>query len=65
MGTEFEVLTEVREDELLTKLPQEIAKAIINVRNGNVNILPGFDGEYGKIEILKKEDTAEKQMDLF
>ena len=65
VGTEFEVLTEVREDELLTKLPQEIAKAIINVRNGNVNILPGFDGEYGKIEILKKEDTAEKQMDLF
>ncbi len=65
VGTEFEVLTEVRENELLTKLPQKIAKAIINVRNGNVNILPGFDGEYGKIEILKKEDTAEKQMDLF
>ncbi|MDP8229514.1 MAG: endonuclease Q family protein [Candidatus Gorgyraea atricola] len=65
VGTEFEVLTEVRKDELLTKLPKKIAKAIINVRNGNVNILPGFDGEYGKIEILKKEDNSEKQMDLF
>ena len=66
LGTEFEVLTEVREDELLKKLPKKIAKAIINVRNGNVNILPGFDGEYGKIEILKKDDkSGEKQMNLF
>ncbi|MBU4590713.1 MAG: endonuclease Q family protein [Candidatus Omnitrophica bacterium] len=66
VGTELEVLTEVREDELLKKLPQKIAKAIINVRSGNVNILPGFDGEYGKIEILKKDEAAgEKQMSLF
>jgi len=66
IGTEFEVLTEVREKELLKKIPQKIAKAIINVRKGNVNILPGFDGEYGKIEILKGEDVAgEKQLDLF
>lgn len=66
VGTELEVLTEVDENELLKKLPQKIAKAIINVRSGDVNILPGFDGEYGKIEILKKDETAgEKQMDLF
>ena len=66
VGTELEVLTEVDESELLKKLPQKIAKAIINVRSGNVNILPGFDGEYGKIEILKKDETTgEKQMDLF
>src|SRR3989338_1277406 len=65
LGTELEILTELNSDELLSKLPQRIAKAIINVRNGNVNILPGFDGEYGKIEILKKEAEEEKQLDLF
>lgn len=66
LGTELEVLTEVNEDELLKKIPPKIAKAIVNVRNGNVNILPGFDGEYGKIEILKKEEkSGEKQLDLF
>jgi len=66
LGTEFEVLTEVKESELLEKIPQKIAKAIINVRNGNVNILPGFDGEYGKIEILKQDDSeSEKQLNLF
>lgn len=65
LGTEFEILTELKPDELLARLPQKIAKAIINVRDGNVNILPGFDGEYGKIEILKKEIEEEKQLDLF
>ena len=66
LGTELEVLTEVNEDKLLRELPVKIAKAIINVRNGDVNILPGFDGEYGKIEILKEKDaTGEKQLDLF
>ncbi len=66
LGTELEVLTEVNEDKLLRELPVKIAKAIINVRNGNVKILPGFDGEYGTIEILKEKDSAgEKQLDLF
>jgi len=66
LGTELEVLTEVSEDKLLKELPIKIAKAIINVRNGNVNILPGFDGEYGEIEILKEKDSvSEKQLDLF
>jgi len=53
-GTELEVLTEASEDRLLKELPEEIAKAIINVRSGNINILPGFDGEYGTIDILKE-----------
>jgi PHP family Zn ribbon phosphoesterase len=66
LGTELEVLIEINEDKLLKELPVKIAKAIINVRNGNVNILPGFDGEYGTIEILKEKDApGEKQMDLF
>jgi len=66
LGTELEVLTEVSEDKLLRELPIKIAKAIINVRNGDVNILPGFDGEYGTIQILKERDSVqEKQLDLF
>jgi len=66
LGTELEVLMEVESDKLLKELPLKIAKAIINVRNGNVNILPGFDGEYGTIEILKEKDSiSEKQLNLF
>jgi uncharacterized protein (TIGR00375 family) len=66
LGTELEVLMEVSEDKLLKELPIKIAKAIVNVRNGDVKILPGFDGEYGEIEILKEKDSVgEKQLDLF
>jgi uncharacterized protein (TIGR00375 family) len=66
LGTELEVLMEISEDKLLKELPIKIAKAIVNVRNGDVNILPGFDGEYGEIEILKEKDSVrEKQLDLF
>lgn len=65
LGTEFEILTEIDEDKLLRELPQKIAKAIIKVRKGEVNILPGFDGEYGKIEIPKEQSAKEKQLDLF
>ena len=66
LGTELEVLMEVSGDKLLKDLPIKIAKAIINVRSGNVNILPGFDGEYGTIEILKEKDSVgERQLDLF
>ncbi|MFH1782604.1 MAG: endonuclease Q family protein [Candidatus Omnitrophota bacterium] len=66
VGTEFEVLMELKEKELLKKLPQKIAKTIINVRKGNVEILPGYDGEYGTINVLKESDLLEeKQMSLF
>ncbi|MFH1478796.1 MAG: endonuclease Q family protein [Candidatus Omnitrophota bacterium] len=66
VGTEFEVLFEMKDSQLLKKIPQKIAKAIINVRKGNVNILPGFDGEYGKIEVLnEKAAYKEEQMSLF
>jgi uncharacterized protein (TIGR00375 family) len=66
LGTELEVLMEFSADKLLKELPINIAKAIIKVRNGNVNILPGFDGEYGTIEILKEKDgLGEKQLNLF
>ena len=65
LGTELEVLTEVREDELFKKTPQKIAEGILNVRNGNIDIQPGFDGEYGKIEIVSGKDSREKQLNLF
>jgi uncharacterized protein (TIGR00375 family) len=60
-GTEFEVLMEFKEDELLRKLPQKIAQAIIKVRNGKVNIIPGYDGEYGKIDVLGEKDFGKEK----
>ncbi|MBN1794115.1 MAG: DNA helicase UvrD [Candidatus Omnitrophica bacterium] len=67
-GTEFAVLLDVPEDELCKNVSPRIASAVIKVRQGAVNIHPGYDGEYGRIEIpldTGEEAHAEKQMELF
>ncbi len=66
LGSEFKILLELTEDELKEKCPVRIAKGIMNVRLGNLDIAPGYDGEYGKVKIFKEgEDAAEKQLSFF
>ncbi|MFZ3071855.1 MAG: endonuclease Q family protein [Thermodesulfobacteriota bacterium] len=49
--SEFNVLLDMFEDELKEIAPQKIAEAIMKVRRGELSIVPGFDGEFGKIKI--------------
>ncbi len=63
LGSEFEMLLFMSQEEILEKCPPRIAKGIINVREGRVNILPGYDGVYGKIEVFDKDE--EKQLTFF
>ncbi len=51
VGTEFDVLLYLSEDELKKKINPRIVEGILKVRNGEVDIFPGYDGEYGKISI--------------
>jgi PHP family Zn ribbon phosphoesterase len=37
-----------------------LAEAIGRVRSGNVHMVPGYDGEYGKIKIF--EEVARKEI---
>lgn len=67
LGTEFDILFNLSQEDLYEKLSSKIVEGIVRVREGRLNILPGYDGEYGKIEIFGKEETEkkEKQMTLF
>ena len=66
LGSEFGILLFISKEEILEKCPPKIAKGIINVRERRVNILPGYDGVYGKIEIFDKDDEKEeKQLTFF
>lgn len=66
LGSEFDILLNIPEAELKKSCPVRIAQGIINVREGKVNITPGYDGVYGKINIFGEEDKKqEKQMTLF
>jgi uncharacterized protein (TIGR00375 family) len=66
LGSEFDILLFIPKEEILEKCPPKIARGIINVREGRVNILPGYDGVYGKIEIFDKDEKREdKQLTFF
>ncbi|MBI2884616.1 MAG: DNA helicase UvrD, partial [Candidatus Omnitrophica bacterium] len=48
-GTEFDVLLKTPEEALRRAAPPKIADAILRMRNREVSIEPGYDGEYGTV----------------
>ena len=54
------------EEELAKKCPPKIARDILNVRRGDLEVAPGYDGEYGKVKIFKaRAADEEKQLSFF
>ena len=64
---EFKVLLDVSRQDLENATLPEIAEGIIRVKEGRVNIEPGYDGVYGKLRIFSKgeQKTLSKQGTLF
>ena len=51
-GSELRILLDLPEEELADGTPSRIVDGIMKVRRGEVQITPGYDGEYGKIELF-------------
>ena len=67
-GTEFEILLDLPEVELVRIAGEKTAEAIMRVREEKVNIIPGFDGEFGKVSIfrdIEKDRAVNIQMKMF
>ena len=54
-GTEFELLLDKQKEALLKITEERITEAILKVRSEMVNIIPGYDGEFGKILVSDKK----------
>ncbi len=65
LGNEFDILFKVDEKELLESANPKVAEGILKVRKGDVQVLPGYDGEYGKVHIFEHEEKKEKQLTFF
>lgn len=50
-GTEIDILMNTPERELHVYADESIVHGIMNMRAGKVAIVPGYDGEYGKISV--------------
>jgi PHP family Zn ribbon phosphoesterase len=71
-GSEFEILLELSPEQLSSFTPPNILEGILRVREGRLKITPGYDGVFGKVEILSPAERGKeapqqepKQMGLF
>ncbi|MBU2635363.1 hypothetical protein KJ841_02785 [Patescibacteria group bacterium] len=65
--SEFEVLLNTSEEDLKRTTLAEITQGIVRVRQGKVDLEPGYDGVFGKIRIFSKDEEKKlsKQKTLF
>ena len=52
LGTEFDILRNVPSEDIKSCAGERLAEGIENVRTGKVKRIPGYDGEYGKIQLF-------------
>jgi uncharacterized protein (TIGR00375 family) len=71
-GSEFNILLELSPEELSSFTPPRILEGILRVREGRLRISPGYDGVFGKVEILSPAERGKeipqgepRQMGLF
>jgi PHP family Zn ribbon phosphoesterase len=59
LGNEFRILIDTPLPDIERAGSPLIREAISRVRAGKVNIIPGFDGEYGKIRIFEAAERRQ------
>jgi uncharacterized protein (TIGR00375 family) len=61
LGSEFSILMDAPLDDIERAGSEHIREAIARVREGNVHIAPGYDGEFGTIRIFTDEERKKNR----
>jgi len=61
LGSEFSILLDLPQNEIAKSALPKIVEGIMRVREGKLNIVPGYDGVFGKISIFSEEEAAEQE----
>lgn len=56
-GSELNILIDAPFEKLKAAVNEKIAEAIIKVRDGKIEVQPGFDGVYGKAKFYVEQDS--------
>ena len=65
LGSELYILIKADSEEIKQTADPAVAEGIRRVREGDLMVEPGFDGQYGEVKIFKPEEKQEKQPPLF
>ncbi len=55
-GTEFSILLDVPQDDIETVASPVVSEGIRRMRSGQLHVVPGYDGEFGRVEIFTDEE---------
>ena len=58
---EYSVLLDASREEIAQVADDRIADTIIDVREGSVKVTPGYDGVYGRIDLLAEDETEKPE----
>jgi uncharacterized protein (TIGR00375 family) len=61
LGPEFEILLKIDISEIEKIGGKNLSDAVLKVRNGNIFISPGYDGEYGVVKISSVDEKKESK----
>lgn len=61
LGSEFSILLDLSQEEIAKVALPKVTEGIIRVREGKLNIVPGYDGVFGKISIFSEKEAAEQE----
>ena len=56
-GSEYNVLIDASAEELSKVVDPKIAEAVVMVREGRAQVIPGYDGVYGQLILFKEHKT--------